>query len=83
MTDLIAVSANDADRDFSSLLARVRAGGDGFLITQEGQPVARLLPVEARRSVLTPEQQADHDDLLREKFHLGGERLDRDELHER
>ena len=40
------VSAADANRKFSQLLQSVRRGRS-FVVTSHGQPVARLLPVEA------------------------------------
>jgi prevent-host-death family protein len=40
-----AVSAADANRNFSSLLRSVRAG-QSFVITSHGRPVARIIPAE-------------------------------------
>lgn len=83
MADLTLVSVRDANQDFSGLVARVEARGEGFLITKRGRPVARLLPAEEGRGALTPEQRAALDDLFAEKLHLGGGRVDRDELYDR
>ena len=38
-----AVSAADANRDFSKLLRAVR-GGDSIVITSHGKPVAKIVP---------------------------------------
>jgi prevent-host-death family protein len=38
-----AVTAADANRDFSKLLRAVR-GGDSFVITSHGKPVAKIVP---------------------------------------
>jgi len=39
-----AISAADANREFSALLRRVRAGHT-VVVTSHGRPVARLVPV--------------------------------------
>jgi prevent-host-death family protein len=41
-----AVSAADANRNFSSLLRGVR-GGQSYVVTSHGRPVARLVPMGA------------------------------------
>ena len=41
----LAVSAAEANRNFSRLLRDVRDGGS-FVITSHGKPVARMVPVE-------------------------------------
>ena len=45
-----AISAADANRNFSKLLRDVREGGS-CVITSHGRPVARLIAVEARDHV--------------------------------
>lgn len=40
------ISASDAHREFSRLLSDVR-GGQSFVVMHDGQPVARIVPVEA------------------------------------
>jgi prevent-host-death family protein len=44
------VSAAEANRDFSKLLRGVR-GGESYVITSHGKPVARLVPADARDAV--------------------------------
>ena len=45
-----AISAADANREFSKLLGRVRAG-QSFVIISHGKPVARLVPISAEDRV--------------------------------
>jgi prevent-host-death family protein len=45
-----AVSAADANRDFSKLLRAVR-DGDSFVITSHGKPVAKIVPFAAHDRV--------------------------------
>jgi prevent-host-death family protein len=45
-----AVSAADANRDFSKLLRGVR-DGDSFVITSHGKPVAKIVPFVAQDRV--------------------------------
>jgi len=55
------------------------------VITRRGKPVARLVPVEPGRRVLTPEQQEIRQQVLermRQGWDLGGYKFSRDELYE-
>ena len=45
-----AVTAADANRDFSKLLRAVR-DGDSFVITSHGKPVAKIVPFVTRDRV--------------------------------
>ena len=49
MTDLAPISLRDANQQFSELVRRVEATGQGYLVLRHGKPVARLLPVEDGR----------------------------------
>ena len=76
-----AVSAADANRDFSKLLRAVR-GGDSFVITSHGKPVAKIVPfaaddraVDAARTTLFAHLRAQR------AVNIG--RWTRDELHDR
>lgn len=78
------LTLREANQSFARCVRDVEAGED-FVITRNGTPVARLSPVRQRR-VLTREQNAALDRLktfARAGSKLGGERLDRDALHER
>jgi antitoxin (DNA-binding transcriptional repressor) of toxin-antitoxin stability system len=60
-------------------------GGEDFVITRNGVPVARLSPVSKRR-VLTPEQQAALERVkaaMEKGWDLNAGPLDRDSLYER
>ena len=46
-----SVSAGIANRDFSALLRKVRAGAS-FTVTSHGRPVARLVPIAADAPVV-------------------------------
>jgi prevent-host-death family protein len=77
------VSAREANQRFSELLREVE-GGQSFVVTKRGRPVATLRPVEATGArQLSPEQEAALRRIMATRWHLGGERLDRDALHER
>jgi prevent-host-death family protein len=75
-----AISATDANRQFSRLLDGVRRGRT-YLVTSHGQPVARISPVDgpgaavadARRSLLAS---------LRSQKPAKAVRWTRDELYE-
>jgi len=45
-----AISAADANREFSKLLGQVRSG-QSFVITSHGKPVARLIPIDVEDRV--------------------------------
>ena len=81
------VALRDANQRFAQYVRAVERG-EAFVITRRGRPVARLVPIEAGKRVLTPEQQAIRQRLL-ERMRRGidlGERtgpFDRDALHER
>lgn len=49
------ISLRDANQGFSRCIREVESGEE-FVITRDGTPVAKLVPIAARR-VLTPEQQ--------------------------
>jgi prevent-host-death family protein len=75
-----AVSAADANRDFSKLLRAVR-DGDSFVITSHGKPVAKIVPFVAQDRV----RQAAKTALLahlRAQPSLNISRWTRDELYE-
>jgi prevent-host-death family protein len=81
------VALREANQRFAEYVRAVEAGAS-FVITRRGRPVARLVPIEAGRRTLTPEQQAARARAL-ERMQRGidlgepGERFDRDALHQR
>jgi prevent-host-death family protein len=75
-----AVSAAEANRNFSQLLRRVRDGGS-YVITTHGRPVARIIPFTARDAVAAAAKTAL---LKRLRAQRGADigRWTRDELYE-
>ncbi len=51
------VALREANQRFAQYVRAVEQG-EAFVITRRGKPVARLVPVEPDKRVLTPEQQA-------------------------
>ena len=77
-----AIAEIDAGAQFTRLISDVR-GGKSFVITSDGKPIARLVPVE---HIDDAERQAFRDAYFRELqerpiIHVG--KWTRDELHER
>ncbi|MBI3516674.1 MAG: type II toxin-antitoxin system prevent-host-death family antitoxin [Proteobacteria bacterium] len=78
------ITLRDANQSFARCVREVEAGEE-YLITRNGEPVARLVPITGRR-VLRPDQQAARARARRrmEKgWPLRAGRLDRAALHER
>ncbi len=79
-----SVTLREANQAFSRCIREVE-GGEEFVITRNGVPVARLLPVSKRR-VLTPEQQAALERVkaaMEKGWDLNAGPLDRNSLYER
>ena len=86
-----SIDLADANREFPELIEKVRQG-EGFLITQDGETVAKLVPQDAREKVCDPESMSDeewkaaHQRLmarLEKGADLGGLKIDREELYGR
>jgi len=79
------VALRDANQQFARYVRAVE-GGESFVITRRGKPVARLVPVETGKRILTPEQQAARErarERMQRGVDLGGAKFNRDELYER
>ncbi|HEV8208609.1 MAG TPA: type II toxin-antitoxin system prevent-host-death family antitoxin [Vicinamibacterales bacterium] len=76
-----AVTAADANRDFSKLLRAVR-DGDSFVITSHGKPIAKIIPftTEDRVRAAAKKRLIAH---LRAQPIMNIGRWTRDELYER
>ncbi len=78
------ISLREANQGFARCVREVEAG-DEYVITRNGAPVARLVPVVGRR-VLSPAQQAalarTHA-RMEKGWPFGAGALERDALHER
>jgi prevent-host-death family protein len=76
------ISLRDANHGFSRCIREVEAGED-FVITRNGQPVARLVPFAGKR-VLTAEQEAAlarAAATMKEGWPLNIGRFNRDEVY--
>lgn len=78
------ITLRDANQNFAKLIREVQ-GGEEFVITRRGEPVAKLSPVSAKR-VLTPEQRTARQRLLtrmRKGWDLGDWKVPREKIYER
>ena len=75
-----AISAAEANRQFSSLLREVR-NGRSFVVTSHGRPVARIVPAHEGSQVRTAARTLLLDRLRKTKVSTVG-RWTRDELYE-
>jgi len=75
-----AISAADANRRFSQLLAGVRKGRS-YIVTSHGEPVARISPVEGPGEVEVSARQSLLNRLRRQTVSEVG-KWTRDELYE-
>ena len=78
------ISLREANQRFAHCIREVEAGSE-FVITRNGQPVARLTPVGGRR-ILTAQQEAALARTrvrMEQGWPIGAGSLDRDALHER
>jgi prevent-host-death family protein len=79
------IALRDANQQFAKYVRAVEAG-ESFVIARRGKPVARLVPVEPVKRILTPEQEAARQralERMRRSIEMGGARFNRDELYER
>lgn len=79
------ISLRDANQSFAKCV-REAEGGEEFIITRNGKPVARLVGAGGKR-VLTPEQQAAWE-RMKARAEKGWDLditypINKDELHER
>jgi prevent-host-death family protein len=76
------VGAREANQQFSRLLKEVEAGGD-IVITRNGSPVARLVPMapklDAKKRAAALRRM---EKLMDEGLPIGGRRWTRDEMHD-
>lgn len=78
------LTLREANQSFSRCIREVE-GGEEFVITRNGTPVARLTPARPQR-VLTERQRAALrrlQEITAEGWPIGAGPLDRDALHER
>jgi prevent-host-death family protein len=75
-----AISAAEANRQFSAVLRHVRDGRT-FVVTSHGRPVARIVPVDARNEVASTARASLIERLRKARVSNVG-RWTRDELYE-
>jgi len=76
------ITLREANQHLSRYIEAV-ANGDDVIITRRGEPVARLVPIDAARR-LSEEQRAARErsrERMRAGYPLGGTRVDRDEIY--
>ncbi|GAA5232977.1 type II toxin-antitoxin system prevent-host-death family antitoxin [Verticiella sediminum] len=76
------VSAADANRRFSRILREVREEGRSYVVTSHGRPVARIVPIDERRSAVTDTRAVLLSRLRTQPIVQAGS-WTRDELYER
>jgi prevent-host-death family protein len=78
------ISIRDANQHLSRYLEKVEEGAE-IIITRRGKPIARVLPIVSRTHLSDAQRAARKR--LRERmsrgYSLGGDRVDRETLHER
>lgn len=78
------VTLREANQHLSHYIDEVEHGVE-IIITRRGQPVARLSPIPKKRELTTTQLKAWQKLLpqLRKGYHLGKEKFQRDQAHER
>jgi prevent-host-death family protein len=76
-----AVSAADANRQFSKMLGRVREG-ETVIITSHGRPVAKIEPFDARESTASAAKKILLARLHTQRVSNAARKWTRDELYE-
>ncbi|MBF0371549.1 MAG: type II toxin-antitoxin system prevent-host-death family antitoxin [Magnetococcales bacterium] len=78
------ISLREANQHLARFVKSVE-GGDAFVITRRGRPVARLVPVEQERELSAEQKKAlaRTEARMARGYDLGGIISSRDELHER
>ena len=86
-----SISLAEARQNFPQLLEKVERG-EGFAIVRDGRTIAKLVPQNAEKEVHGPESMTEEERkeaqrslmaLLNKGVHLGGLKIDRQELYDR
>ncbi len=64
------ISATEVVRDFSTILNKIKFGGEHYIIKRSGKPVARILPVQDEKQITSLK---DLKTLLEQLPNLGDE----------
>lgn len=78
------VNIREANQHFSQYIKAVESGEE-IIITRRGRPVAKIVGVKPTRSLSEEQNEARRRalQLMRAGYALGGERIDREAIHER
>ena len=76
-----AVSAADANRNFSQILRRVKEGRT-YVVTSHGNPVARIVPAKQGGALTRAAKSALMARLRSEPVQIIGQRWSRDDLYD-
>jgi len=76
-----AVSAADANRNFSQILRHVKEGRS-YVVTSHGTPVARIVPAKQSGALAKAAKSALMDRLHGQPVQVVGHRWDRDDLYD-
>lgn len=79
------ITVTEANQAFSRLLREMEKDGEGYVIMRRGRPVARLIPDKGDK-MSDPQWRAAYERMmanLKKGAHLGGLRVDRDDLYDR
>ena len=76
------VTAREANQGFSRLLGEV-AEGEEVVITLRNKPVARMVPFETKADEKREQAIKRMVEMMDKGFHLGGIKVDRDEIYTR
>ena len=78
------INLREANQNLSKYI-RLLNKGDEIVITKHGKAVAKLIPITEKRTLDAPQQEALQRLLGRttKGYHLGGQGINRNELHER
>ena len=79
------VTLREANKNLSKLVGEIERKGEGYIITRQGRPVARLVPHAVEKSA-DPNWEAARERMRRlhvKGLDLGGLKIDRDALYDR
>lgn len=79
------ITVTEASQTLFRLLRELEKDGEGYVIMRRGRPVARLIPGKGDK-MSDPQWRAAYERMmanLKKGAHLGGLRVDRDDLYDR
>lgn len=79
------VTVTEANQEFSRIIKDLEECGESYVILRRGRPVARLVP-HGENKMENAEWRAAYDGMmahLKQGAHLGGLKINRDDLYDR